>query len=140
MRPLFHGPLPRLDVSDALDFNRRAAGQVLHGNRRAGRRIRGKVGVVDLIHGCEICDVGEEHRTLQDLVHRRAGGFQNRLQVFQALFHLIANRPLDHLVGLGSWAPDPERKSRFPSWVAGLKREADVSGSPGLGDDLFLGR
>ena len=31
----------------------------------------------------------------------------------------------------GACAPAPERKSKFPSWVAGLKSDSGVSGWPG---------
>ena len=82
----FHGEFPRLDVSDALDFNRRSAGQILCRDRRPGRRVRGKVGVVHLIHGGEIRDIGKEHGTLQHLVHGGAGGFQTTFRFSRHCF------------------------------------------------------
>ena len=41
------------------------------------------------------------------------------------------------MVGFGILGPHPERKSRFPSWVAGLKRDAGVNGSPGRVTTFF---
>src|SRR5918996_27152 len=56
---------------------------------------------IDLIHGGELGHVAQEHRRLDYLFERRAGGFQNGFQIFQDLSRLSGDSSLDQVARLG---------------------------------------
>src|SRR5260221_5438145 len=81
----------RSDDCDRLDLDERARWQLRDLDRRPGRRGGADVLCVHLVHPCEIIEVLQEDRRLDDLVERRAGCLEDRPQICEELLGLGAD-------------------------------------------------
>ena len=91
--------VPYVTYLYALDLDARAERQAVDAER-AARRLVAEERHVDLVHCGPLGDVGEEHRALYDVVHRRTVGFERRLDGLERLLRLRTNAPLDERPGL----------------------------------------
>ncbi len=86
---------------DRVDLDQGALGQARGLNRRPRRRVRRKVAAVDLVHGAEVLQVGQEDRRLDDRAERRAPGDQHGAEVLEHALGLGADvAGADHLAGV----------------------------------------